>query len=226
MITIPARRAPAAAVGIVLHGLGADGSDLQPLAGAIWDEAGADWLFPEAPLQPVTINGGMRMRAWYDIRSRRLCDWEDEDGIRKSAGRIGALIDECEQAGIAPGRIVLAGFSQGGVISLVAGISRPRALGAIVALSCYLPLAAELLAEAPAASAATPVFIAAGEQDPIMEADWAARTAEELAGRGHPLQLRSYPIGHAICPEEIADIRAFLADHMAAAPARPPLPSG
>ena len=218
MIRIPARRKPASAACIVLHGLGADGSDLQSLAGVMWAEAGADWLFPDAPFQPVTINGGRRMRAWYDIRTPRLSDWEDEDGIRRSADLIGALIDAQEEAGIAPGRIILAGFSQGGVISLVAGIGRQRALGAIVALSCYLPLAANLLKEAPAASQGTPVFIAAGQQDPIMEAAAAAATAELLAERGHPVQLRNYPIGHAICPEELAHIREFLAGRIAAAP--------
>ena len=219
MIELPARREPANAAAIVLHGLGADGSDLQPLAGNIWNEASAKWLFPEAPLQPVTINDGMRMRAWYDIRTARLRDWEDADGIRTSADRINALIDEQEQAGIAAERIVLAGFSQGGVISLAAGLSRTRRLGAIVALSCYLPLAETLLTQAPAASQTTPIFIATGDDDVIMEPAAAAESARLLEKRGHPVRLRNYPMGHAICPDEIADIRDFLAGNIAAAAA-------
>ena len=217
MIRVAARSGPATAAGIVLHGLGADGSDLRPLADGMWDEDSALWLFPDAPRQPVTINGGMNMRAWYDIRTTRLSEWEDEDGMGRSAERIGSLIDEQEQAGIDSGRIVLAGFSQGGVISLITGIGRARPLGAIVALSCYLPLAARLLQQAPAASRATPVFIAAGLQDPIIDAGEAVRAARMLEQRGHPVELRKYPMGHGICAEEVADIRKFLSRHIAAA---------
>ena len=216
MIRIEAQRGPADAACIVLHGLGASGSDLAPLAGRLWQQDSALWLFPDAAFRSVTINGGMQMRAWYDIRTADIADWHDEEGMGASVAYVGSLIDEQQRAGIAPDRIVLAGFSQGGVISLLAGLGRDRPLGAIVALSCYLPQTEKLLPAA-AGSRLTPVFIGAGRQDELIDVRESIRAAELLERRGHPVELRDYPIGHAICPEEVADIGKFLDRKLAAA---------
>ncbi len=202
---------------IVLHGLGADGSDLRQLAPALWPGANAAWLFPDAPVRAVTINGGMRMRAWHDVRALRLLEHEDREGIEDSSRIVGELIDGQQAAGIDPAKIVLAGFSQGGAIALHAGLRRNPPLGAIVGMSCYLPLAELLAAEAPAATAAVPVFLGAGIFDAVVAPADTAAAAAALRERGHEVEFRRYPVAHGIAPAEIEDIGSFLNAHVGGA---------
>src|SRR3989441_5458293 len=169
MVEVEPRR-PADASVILLHGLGADGHDFEPLAAelGLLESPAVRWVFPHAPIRPVTINGGTRMRAWYDILGLDRRSVQDEAGIRESARNVCALAARERERGIAADRIVLAGFSQGGAIALFAGLRSPERLAGILALSTYLPLAERLDAEAHPANAAVPIFIAHGTFDPVV----------------------------------------------------------
>ncbi len=195
---------------IVLHGLGASGLDLRPLAPALYPANGVRWVFPDAPVIPISINGGMPMRAWYDVRSERLLDDQDAEGIIASAELISDLINnECSQ-GLTPEQIVLIGFSQGGAMALHVGLRANPALGAIVALSTYLPLAKSFTNECSAAAKQTSVFLGAGQYDPVIAEQDTVASGEQLTKLGYKVQAKSYPIEHAICNEEIADVAVFL----------------
>ena len=196
---------------IVLHGLGASGADLAPLAGALWTSKEVRWLFPDAPARPITINGGVSMRGWYDISSSRLTDREDEAGIRASALIVDELISAELARGVAPANIVLAGFSQGGAMALHVGLRQQQPLKAIVALSCYLPLAKQTIAELGAGASHVPIFLATGTSDQIIPTTATTATATTLKAMGCSVVFRSYPMGHAIVPDEISDVATFLA---------------
>jgi phospholipase/carboxylesterase len=202
---------PEAAV-IMLHGLGADGHDLATLADEL--QAGIRpsirWLFPHAPLRRVTVNAGLRTRAWYDVASTNLRQVEDETSIRASAAAIGALIGEQAADGIPAGRVVLAGFSLGGAMSLFTGLRWPERLAGIAALSCYLPLASTLSAEAAPGAAATPVFMAHGTEDPIVPFTLGQESARLLGAWGCVPAWHAYPMPHSISAEEVDDLRAWL----------------
>jgi phospholipase/carboxylesterase len=158
----------------------------------------------------VTINGGYRMRAWYDIVAIDRAAAEDAHGIRRSAEEIGALVRRERERGIPAERIVLAGFSQGGAMALHTALRWPERLGGVVALSCYLPLAAHLAAEAHPANAAVPVFVAHGTMDPIVPKALGESSRDLLRSRGYDVEWREYPMPHSVCAPEIEDLRAFL----------------
>jgi len=202
---------PRAAV-IWLHGLGADGSDFAPLVGELDLSACPPirFVFPHAPAMPVTLNGGYVMPAWYDIRGSALVREEDATGIARSARAIEALIDHEIQRGIPPHAIVLAGFSQGCAMALHTGLRHPKRLAGIIALSGYLPLADTLNAERSQANLATPIFMAHGEQDPVVALDRALASHQQLTLQGYQVQWHAYDMEHSVHPREVADIASFL----------------
>jgi phospholipase/carboxylesterase len=210
--------APDASI-IWLHGLGADGHDFEPIVPALSLPSGlrARFVFPHAPVQSVTINYGHVMPAWYDVYGDGR---QDADGIRVSQGRIEALIARERERGVATRRIVLAGFSQGGAIALQTGLRHPERLAGILALSTYLPLAEGLGAEAAAANRDVPIFMAHGAEDPVIPLQRAAISRDQLRKLGYPVEWHEYPMPHAVCPEEIADVGAWLGRLLAPAPAR------
>ena len=203
---------PAATI-IILHGLGADGNDFVPIAQELdLDALGpVRFIFPHAPVMPVTINGGYRMRAWYDILGSEMQGREDEAGLRQSREAVDALIVREEQErGMASERIVLAGFSQGCALALLAGLRHGRRLAGIAGLSGYLPLARTLAAERSAENLHTPVFLAHGTHDDIVLPERGEATRDALQAAGYPVEWHSYPMGHSVSMEEIADLNAWL----------------
>jgi phospholipase/carboxylesterase len=202
---------PVAAV-IWLHGLGADGHDFEPIVPALVGpgERGVRFVFPHAPVRPVTLNAGMAMRAWYDIVGIDRFARQDEAGVRASDAQVRALIRRENERGIPTDRIVLAGFSQGGAMALFTGLRYPEKLAGIMGLSCYMVLAPTLDAERHAANQHTPLFMAHGTDDPVVGMPLGQESCELIRARGYPVQWRTYPIPHAVSPEEIADIAAWL----------------
>ena len=211
---------PAAASVILLHGLGADGHDLYPLPPALGLPADlrVRYVFPSAPRLPVTINMGLLMPAWYDIRSIGP-ESQDEAGIRRAAGWIDELIAREVDRGVPAGRIVLGGFSQGGAMSLFTGVRCRESLAGVLCMSGYLPLADTLDAEAAAASRAVPIFVAHGTADPTVAIGLGRGSRDLLAGAGYAVEWREYPMGHQICGEELADIGRWLTGVLAGAEA-------
>jgi phospholipase/carboxylesterase len=196
---------------IWLHGLGADGRDFVPIVSELdLPAAPIRFVFPHAPVQAVTINNGMRMRAWYDIVADDLARREDERGVRASQGLVEALIARERERGIRPERIVLAGFSQGGAISLQTGLRHPERLAGIMALSTYVPIAATLEAERNRANADVPIFMGHGTQDPIIPLAHARRSKELLERLGYPVEWHEYVMPHSVSPHEIRDIGVWL----------------
>lgn len=197
---------------IWMHGLGADGSDFVPIVEQL-DLPGnvsIRFVFPHAPTQPVTINGGFVMRAWYDIVGADFGRREDEKGVRNSQTAIEKLIEREKQRGVAARDIVLAGFSQGGAIALQTGLRYPERLAGVMALSTYLPLAQTLSAEAHAANADVPIFMAHGSHDPVVPLQFALASRELLTRAGYRVEWHEYPMVHSVCMEEIADIGMWL----------------
>jgi phospholipase/carboxylesterase len=205
-------RAAADAAVVLLHGLGADGHDFESLVPELRLPASPSvrWVFPHAPVRPVTINGGYRMRAWYDIVAIDRRVPEDEAGIRESAEAIGALVRRERERGVPAERIVLAGFSQGGAMALFTALRWPERLGGVVALSCYLPLGAALAAEAHPANAAVPVFMAHGTMDPVVPMALGEGGRDLLRSRGYDVEWHEYPMPHSVCAPEVGDLRAWL----------------
>lgn len=209
-IEVETGAAPRAAV-IWLHGLGADGHDFEPIVPELRLPASKPtrFVFPNAPQRPVTINMGMRMRAWYDILQLGGGP-EDAAGIRESQAAIEHLIAAQVKRGIPRDRIVLAGFSQGGAIALQTALRHPERLAGVMALSTYLPLNETLQKERSAANGSLPVFMAHGQYDNMIGMDRAQHSRDALLALGYPVEWRDYPMPHSVCPEEIADIAAFL----------------
>jgi phospholipase/carboxylesterase len=206
---------PAAAV-IWLHGLGADGNDFVPIVGELeLPRLPIRFVFPHAPLQPVTINNGMVMRAWYDIAGADLARREDERGVRASQTLVEALVAREKARGAPARRIVLAGFSQGGAIALQAGLRHPERLAGIMALSAYVPIAESLTAEAHAANRDVPIFMAHGLYDPIVPITVARRSRDLLERLGYGVEWHEYPMPHSVAPQELDDIGAWLARALA-----------
>jgi phospholipase/carboxylesterase len=195
-----------------LHGLGADGHDFAPLVPQLADPAwpALRFVFPHAPMRAVTVNGGMRMRAWYDIVGARIADRQDEAGIRASVGELDALIAREGARGIPPERVLVAGFSQGGAIALAGALRHGSALAGVIALSTYLPLAERLAAERYAANAQIPVFMAHGSLDPIVPEPLGVASRDALRQLGYTVDWHSYPMAHQVCMEEIVDLRAWM----------------
>ena len=212
-IEIESAPQPTAAV-IWLHGLGADGNDFAALVPELDLTACPPirFVFPHAPSMPVSLNGGYVMPAWYDIFGADLVSRQDAAGIQKSARAIAALIDQEVARGIAPERIVLAGFSQGCAMALHTGLRYPKRLAGLLALSGYLPLADTLSAERTDANADTPIFMAHGSMDPVVVPARGEASRDLLARLGYPVQWHSYPMQHSLHPREVADISVFLAN--------------
>ena len=208
--------ADAAATIIMLHGLGADGTDFLPLADEINLAAVGPvrWLLPRAPVRPVTLNGGYPMRAWYDILGRELeavgAAREDEAGLRESFALAHGLIDRELARGVSPQRIVLAGFSQGCALALGAGLRYPRRLAGLAGLSGYLPLAATTADERHAANAGVPIFLAHGTRDAVVPYGRGEASREALAALGHRPEWHDYPMEHSVSREEMVDLERWL----------------
>jgi phospholipase/carboxylesterase len=203
--------APRATI-VMLHGLGADGTDFLPLADAMDLSAVGPvrWVFPRAPERPVTINGGMRMRAWYDILGTDLARREDEGGLRESFGLVQGLIEREIARGVPAARIVLAGFSQGCAITLGAGLRCPQRLAGLAGLSGYLPLPEATARERDPVAAATPVFLGHGERDGVVPLARGVAARDALRALGHPVEWHSWPIEHSVCMEEVQALQVWL----------------
>lgn len=208
---------PAASI-IWLHGLGADGHDFEPIIPELRLPAtpALRFVFPHAPYRPVTINNGYVMRAWYDIAMSGGGLEQNAGHIRESQKILEALIDKEIRRGIPCGRIVLAGFSQGGAIALHAGLRYPETLAGIMALSAPIPHVENLMAEVHPANAAVPVFIAHGTDDQMVPHDLALQAHRRMETRGLRLERHTYKMGHTLVPDEIRDIAAWLARVLAA----------
>lgn len=214
---------PADAAIVWMHGLGADANDFVPLVPELGlvDAAGKPmsirFVFPNAPVMPVTINSGMRMRAWYDILHMDIggagssaLPREDEGGLRASQAMVDALIARQIAAGIPASRILLAGFSQGAAMTLMTGLRQASRLAGLIALSGYLPLSGRLAAEAHAINRDVPIFMAHGSQDPVVRFERAQQSRDALIALGYPVEWHAYPMQHSVCGEEVAAIGAFL----------------
>jgi phospholipase/carboxylesterase len=196
---------------IWMHGLGADGNDFVPVVDELdLPPVPIRFVFPHAPMQPVTINGGYVMRAWYDIGYQDLSLREDERGVRESQHAIEALIERERKRGIEPERLLLAGFSQGGAIALQTALRYPAPLAGVLALSTYLPLPDKMENERSAANQNVPILMAHGIEDPIVPLKLAQASCSRLLTLGYPVQWHEYEMPHAVCPEELQHIGAFL----------------
>jgi phospholipase/carboxylesterase len=197
---------------IWLHGLGADGHDFAPIVPELVDPAwpALRFVFPHAPVRPVTINNGMSMRAWYDITGFDLTSRQDEAGIRASIGEVQTLIAREHERGVPSERIVLAGFSQGGAIALAGGLRHAQPLAGIVALSTYLPISTTLAPERSAANARVPIFWGHGSADPVVVLQRGLDSRRLLETLGYTIDWHTYPMPHSVCAEEIVDLRSWL----------------
>lgn len=210
-VVLEPERAATAAV-IWLHGLGADGHDFVPIV----PELGLPptlcvrFIFPHAAQRPVTLNGGMRMRAWFDLLGLSRTDAQDEAGIRASALQINALIEAQVSAGIARDRIVIAGFSQGGALALHTGLRQQEKVAGLMILSGYLPLEKTVAAELSAAGRATPVLMCHGRQDPVLSLTMGTHSRDLLQGLGVAVEWHDYPMAHEVSRPEIGDISVWL----------------
>lgn len=204
--------AEAQATIIILHGLGADGTDFLSIADELKLAAVGPvrYLFPRAPVRPVTINGRQPMRAWYDILSADLVRREDEAGLRESMAAVSRLIDREVARGVPAHRIVLAGFSQGCAITLGAGLRHPHRLAGLAGLSGYLPLSDTTAAERHSANALTPLFLAHGRNDGVVTMARGAAGRDLLQGLGQPLEWHDYPMEHSVCMEEVQALQRWL----------------
>jgi phospholipase/carboxylesterase len=202
---------PTASV-IWLHGLGADGNDFVPIVPELGLPPGMPtrFVFPHAPIRSVTINNGMRMRAWYDIAAADLNSRADLVGVRQSQAELDALVNrECAR-GMRSERIVVAGFSQGGAIALYAGLRHAEQLAGIMALSSYLIAPDRLAVEASPANRAVPIFMAHGSADPVVRYEWGEASYRTLEAAGYRVEWHRYPMEHSVCLEEVRAIGAWL----------------
>ena len=203
---------PARSSIIWLHGLGADGHDFEPIVPELGlaEDLAVRFIFPHAPERAVTINGGVVMRAWYDILGLDIRRDEDIEGLRTSETQVRALVEREVSRGVSEERIVLAGFSQGGAIALQAGVRHPRRLAGIMALSTYLTLPEKLESEASPANGDCPIFMAHGTHDPVVPYEGGQLSRQALEAQGYEIEWREYPMQHSVCAEEIADISSWL----------------
>lgn len=197
---------------IWLHGLGADGNDFAPIIPELNlpKELGLRFIFPHAPVRPITVNLGMSMRGWYDIYQLDSLAREDEQGIRQSQQAIEALIKQEQDKGIPAERIALAGFSQGGAIVLHTGLRFAQPLAGIIALSTYLPLPHQLEAEKNNSNQSIPIYMAHGQYDPVIRHEFAELSKKKLLDSGYAVSWHSYPMEHTVSATELTDIRAWL----------------
>ena len=203
---------------IFLHGLGADGHDFEPVVPLFGLPAGAAvrFILPHAPTRPVTINGGMVMRAWYDVREVDLERRPDRTGIVEAAGLVTRLLAREVQRGIPASRIVLGGFSQGGAMALWTGLRHPERLAGILCLSAYLPLLDSLPGERSEVNRDTPLFLAHGAGDPVVPIERGLATRNRLQELGYDVAWRTYPVEHSVDLDEVRDVGAWLRDRLTA----------
>lgn len=215
-VTLPAPSNQARASVIWLHGLGADGNDFVPIVPELGLGSHHDvrFIFPNAPTQPVTLNGGMQMPAWYDITGTDLADKQDRQGIQDSARAIEALIAQEIDQGIPGQNIILAGFSQGGAIALHTGVRHQQPLGGIIALSTYLPLHEQLAAETSTANQGLSIFMAHGTQDPVVPLNLGQLSRDYLTAAGYQVVWHDYAMEHEVCYPEIQAIGHWLRDRL------------
>ena len=202
---------------IWLHGLGADGNDFAPIVPELVD---ASWpavrfVFPHAPVRPVTVNNNAPMRAWYDIKGLAIADRQDAEGIRDSIEEVEALIAQEGARGVPASRIILAGFSQGGAMALSAGLRHRETLAGLLILSAYLPLHETIEAERSGANHTTPIFWGHGTADPIVPVVLGEQSRQALETLGHHIDWHTYPMAHQVSLSEIADVRAWLTERFA-----------
>ena len=204
--------APATASVVLLHGLGADGWDFAPIVNELRlpDELPVRFVFPHAPLRPVTVNAGYVMRAWYDIRSFTPEGRADEAGLAESVARVNTYLDAEIGHGIPASRLVLAGFSQGGAVALSAGLTFAGRLGGILALSAYLPFPARLSAEKSVANAAVPILMCHGRMDPVVPIAMGLEARDALQAHGYAVEWHEYPMQHEVCGAELAVVGRWL----------------
>ncbi|MEM7515723.1 MAG: alpha/beta fold hydrolase [Planctomycetota bacterium] len=197
---------------IWLHGLGADGHDFEPIVPELGlaPELRVRVVLPHAPQIPVSINGGMLMPAWYDIRDLELAKRHDEEGVRRSAEQLTRLIERENERGVASENIVLAGFSQGGAVALHVAVRHPEKLAGLIMLSTYAVLEQTIEAERSAANEGLSIFQAHGTQDPMVVLERGQAAREQLEKLGHPVEWHDYPMAHQVCYEEIRDLSAWL----------------
>ena len=197
---------------IWMHGLGADGHDFEPIVPELVrpGERALRFVFPNAPVRPVTLNRGYPMRAWYDIIGLERGTAQDETGIRASYSEIETLIRRENDRGIPTDRIALAGFSQGGAMALFSGTRYPEKLAGIMGLSCYMLLESQFAAERVPANQATPIFLAHGTQDPVVSPILGEQSRRLLETSGYAVEWHTYVMPHSVCPQEVADIAAWL----------------
>ena len=209
-IEIETRPKPSHSI-IWLHGLGADGNDFVPIVQELaLPPLGIRFVFPHAPMRPVTINGGFVMRAWYDIAQQDVRMKEDEQGVRQSQKMIEELIAKENSRGVPPNRIVIAGFSQGGVIALQTALRHPKRLAGVMSLSAYLPLVGTVDKERNPANNDMPVFLGHGTTDNIVPLALGTTSRDRLIKLGYDVDWHQYPMAHSVCPEELEDISAWL----------------
>lgn len=204
---------------IWLHGLGADGNDFVPIVPEL---VRREWpairfVFPHAPVRPVTINNGVAMRAWYDIRELDLANRADEQGVAESRAQVEALIAREGERGIPPARIILAGFSQGGAVTLATGLRRSEPLAGLVGLSTYVPAAQGAKAALAEGATRQPVFMAHGTHDPVVPFRAGRQSADLLRGLGFEVEWHDYPMQHSVCAEEIAALGDWMSARLAGA---------
>ena len=207
-------RAPAVAGVVLLHGLGADGSDFVPIVDELRlpDTAAVRFVFPHAPLRPVTVNAGYVMRAWYDIRSFTPEGRADAAGLAQSVERVNGYLRHEIERGVAASRIVLAGFSQGGAVALAAGLRFPERLAGILAMSAYLPFPHTLAAERSIANADIPILMCHGRLDPVVHVTRGQQARDVLARLGYPVEWHEYQMQHEVCGAEIAEVGRWLGE--------------
>jgi phospholipase/carboxylesterase len=205
-------QAPATASVIWLHGLGADGWDFVPLVNELGlpDDRPVRFVFPHAPVRPVTVNAGYEMRAWYDIVSFTPEGRADAAGLAEASRRVESYIAAEVAACVPPSRVVLAGFSQGGAVALFAGLRHPERLAGILALSTYLPFPERLATDKSAANADAPILMCHGRDDPMVKLWMGTQSRDLLQAQGHAVEWHDYPMQHEICMEEIADVSRWL----------------
>ncbi|MBA2484104.1 MAG: alpha/beta hydrolase [Nitrosomonas sp.] len=197
---------------IWMHGLGADGNDFVPIVNELnlFPDVHIRFIFPHANMRPITINNGYVMRAWYDIYNVRLNYQEDENGIRESQNAIEKLVDHQILCGIKHENIILAGFSQGGAMALHVGLRQKKKLAGILALSCYLPLVNTLLKEVQPANSSIPILMVHGNRDSVVPVKLAVQSRDLLLNNKYKIEWHEYAMEHAVCAEEIADIRSWI----------------
>ncbi len=197
---------------IWLHGLGADGHDFVPMATQLNlnNQLGLRFIFPHAPVQRVTLNMGMEMPSWYDIYGLAEDSPQDSQGIARAQGWINELIQRENDRGISSDKIIIGGFSQGGALALAAALQHPQPLAGAAVLSCYLPIAEQILLNLAPANQALPIFIAHGKQDNVVQYDWGKQTRNYLSNHHYRVEWHDYPIAHTTCPEEMQAMAVWL----------------